>query len=190
MLPPPTKKRHQKPCDNHISVRIDVDMDSIISRRMERTGETQSEAIRAIIVESERKEGNVYITSKAPPKLLEILLGMLSKWRKDFVIARPRLNIPTPASDNSRYAEVMKWRKESDRLLVEIPKLEETVKAAIAMLTSLTPEKIAALKSEHPTILKRQQEAMEKNWPTITKFLGIIVEVLEDMGIVQPEDQK
>lgn len=47
--PPPAKKRRRQRHDNHVSVRFSDDENDVITRRMERTGEKQSDAVRAMI---------------------------------------------------------------------------------------------------------------------------------------------
>lgn len=183
--PPPAKKRRRKRRDNHVSVRFDTDEDAVITRRMEQTGETQSQAVRAIIRESEHKMGHVFLAPKAPPEELEALLGVLAKWRKDFASAKPRLNIATPTSDAGRYAEVQKWRKEADRLLAEIPTNETAVTAAMRAVTSLTPARVATLKGLLTTVKGWRKAREEKGETRMANAYHILIELIEDMGITE-----
>lgn len=185
--PSPAKKRRCKRHDNHVSVRFSDDINDVIARRMARTGEKQSDAVRAIIRESEHTTGHVYIAPKAPPEQLEVLLGLLSKWRRDFATAKPRLNIPTPAADDGRFAEVQKWRGEANRLLQEIPKLETAVTAALRAVTSLTPERVKLLKNLNPlleTWLQSRITKGEGEGATANAYRATIT-LIEDMGITE-----
>ena len=74
-------KRRSKKRDNHVSVRCQDDEMDVIEERMTSTGETQSQAVRAIILEHKNKEGNVYLQPKTPIEQLEELLGLLGDWR-------------------------------------------------------------------------------------------------------------
>ncbi len=186
--PKPTKKKRPKKRDNHVSVRFHADELDIVTRRMERTGETQSEAVRNIVIESEEKTGNVTLTPKAPPEHLEDMLGLLGAWRRAFSTAKPRLNIATPSTDDPRYAEVKKWRAEADRLLAEIPILETVVSAALKCLTSLTPERIVRLRKRVRTLeaWKLNYEQDEKT-QTMANFCQDLIDLLKDAGIEQEE---
>jgi hypothetical protein len=150
---------------------------------MERTGETQSEAVRNIVLESEQKSGNVTLTPKAPPQHLEDLLGLLGDWRRAFSTAKPRLNIATPATDDARYAEVTKWRAEADRLLAEIPILENVAMAALHSLTSLTPEKIQGFRKGYEAIKKWESGRRIKGELDIANTYAAILDLFHDMGI-------
>jgi len=185
-LRPPAKKRRGKSRDNHISVRFTDDENDVIARRMERTGEKQSDAIRNIVRESEHKTGHVYLAPKAPPEQLETLLGELRKWRRDFATAKPRLNIPTPRDDDSRYAEVQRWRNEADRLIAEIPGNETAVAAALRALTSLTPERVAMLETILPKIKAWRKGREEKGEIQMAQTYQTIIELIDDMGIAEP----
>jgi len=184
------KKKKAERRDNHISFRATDDEFDVIARRMELTGESQSEAARAIIRESEDKTGNVNIAPRTPPEQLEKLLGEIKKWRTAFSTAKPRLNISTPANDDERHAEVVAWRKESDRLLKEIPNLETLVKVALAALTSLTPDRVArlkwgigAIKFWKQTFEKDKDKDKDKNLRVT--FCQDLIDILEDAGITQ-----
>ncbi len=154
---------------------------------MERTGESQSDAIRAIIRESEHKTGHVFLSPKAPPEALEVLLGTISKWRKEFASAKPRLNIATPTTDVGRHAEVQKWRKEADRLLLEIPNLEAAVSAAMRALTSLTTERAAFLMDLLTTFKRWRKVREEKGETHYVQMYQAVIDLIEDMGITERE---
>lgn len=188
--PPPAKKRRRQRHDNHVSVRFSDDENDVITRRMDRTGEKQSDAVRAIIRESEHKAGHVYLSPKAPPDQLEALLGALGKWRRGLAAARPRLNMATPKDDVPRYAEVQQWRKEAEQLLAEIPKLEDAIAAATNGLTSLTPERVAILKVVLPTIKNWHKSRAEKGEVKFAQAYEAIIELIEDMGITAEEGGK
>ena len=184
----PAKKKKAERRDNHISVRATDDEFDIVAERMARTGEKQSDAVRAIIRESQDKTGNVHLAPKTPPEQLEKLLGEIKKWRMAFSTAKPRLNISTPANDDERHAEVVAWRKEADRLLNEIPNLETLVKVALATLTSLTPERVARLKWGIGAIKywKRSFEKdKDKDRNLRVTFCQDLIDLLEDAGITQ-----
>lgn len=178
----PEKKHQKKRRDNHVSTRISDDENDIVTRRMKRTGETQSEAIRAIIRESEHTEGHVYLSPKTPPDQFETLLGELRKWRRDFATAKPRLNIPTPKDDDRRYVQVQAWRKEADRLLAEIPKIEVTVTAVLRLMTSLTSDRVEMLKASLPEIRNARQAYLSDGKRQVETFTAFI-ELIEDLGI-------
>lgn len=187
--PKPAKKSRRKKRDNHFSVRFTDDDIDILTRRMERTGESLSNAIRAIIRESESVGGNVTLTPKTPPEHLEKLLGALHKWRTAFVTAKPRLNIATPADDDARYEEVVAWRKKTDELLGEIPKLEEVVNAALGSLTSLTPARVVMLRGG-VGYLHEWQQLLEKNdYQRAADMCRDLIDLLQDAGIVNLEAQ-
>ncbi len=170
--PKAAKKRRAKRRDNHLSFRAEDDVLDIVAERMAHTGESQSDAVRAIIRESQDKAGNIYLAPKTPPDQLEKLLSEFKKWRIAFATAKPRLNIATPADDDERHAEVVAWREEADRLLREIPQLEEVVKVALATLTSLTPERVARFKTGINSLTRWKKgfiEQKKNRWPTSAK---------------------
>ncbi len=184
--PKSSKKKRKKKSDNHVSIRCTDDLNDIITRRMERTGESQSEAVRAIIRESEDKAGNVYLSPKTPPEWLEKLLGEIKKWRTAFATAKSRLNVTTPADDDTRYTEVVEWRAESARLLVKIPKLEEAIEVALDSLSSLTPRKVLRLRNGIK-ILEHWETTFRAKKDTRTADLLLhIIDMLADAGITKP----
>lgn len=187
--PKPEKNSRRKKRDNHFSIRFTDDDIDIVARRMERTGETPSNAIRSIVRESEGSEGNIYLAPKTPPDQLEKFLGELMKWRMAFSTAKPRLNIATPAADDERHAEVVKWRKESDRLLGEIPKLEEVVKGALATLTSLTPARVVTLGRGVGYLHEWQQLLEKEGYQRAADMCRDLIDLLQDAGIVNLEAQ-
>lgn len=184
--PKSSKKKRKKKRDNHVSIRCTDDENDMITRRMERTGESQSEAVRAIIRESEDKAGNVYLSPKTPPEWLEKLLGEIKKWRTAFATAKPRLNVPTPAHDDLRYAEVKKWREENDRLLREIPRLEEIVNTALDSITSLTPRKVVRLRNGIPILELWEKNFRAKKDHRRADIALYVIDMLADAGITKP----
>lgn len=179
----PAKKKRRKIKDNHLSFRCpDEEMD-VVEERMESTGETQSEAVRSIIRDYGNKKGNVCISPKTPPGQLEDLLGILGDWRRDFVKVQPRLNIPTPKTDDERYEQVTEWRAESKRLLSEIPGNEAVLRAAIGAVTSLTPETISLFQVFIPYIQVWKQNGSEKNKESMVNFCSYLLQLFDDMGI-------
>ena len=175
----------QESLGDRLSTRCTNSECDIVAERMARTGENQSEAIRAIIRQSQCNTGNVYPQSKGTPKELEALLGTYSKWRHDMAKARPRLNVPTPANDDPRYKEVTEWRLEANRVLNEIPQLEEAAEAALTSLTSLTPAKIAMLKKQYPLYKAWKKIREEKKDDVAAEAYGALIALIEDMGIVE-----
>lgn len=187
--PKPAKKSRRKKRDNHVSVRCTDDETDILARRMEVTGEIQSDAVRAIIRESEAKIGNIYLAPKTPPEQLEKMLGELQKWRVAFATAKPRLNVATPAADDKRHAEVVKWRKKADELLGEIPKLEEVAKGALAALTSLTPARVVMLRGGVGYLHEWQQLLEQEGYQRASNMCRDLIQLLQDSGIVNLEAQ-
>lgn len=179
------KKKPAERLDNHLSFRATDDEFAVIARRVELTGELQSEAARAIIRESEDKAGNVFLAPKTPPEQLEKLLGEIKKWRTAFSTAKPRLNISTPADDDERHAEVVAWRKEADRLLSEIPTLETLVQVALAALTSLTPERVARLRKGIRPLTNWKQSFEDNGKQPLADFCQDLIDLLEDAGITR-----
>lgn len=104
--------------------------------------------------------------------------------------AKPRLNIATPKDDVSRYAEVQKWRKEADRILTEIPNLEDAITATANSLTSLTPERVGTLKSVLPMIKGWHKIRVEKGEAKSAQAYKAIIDIIEDMGITDEEGGK
>ncbi len=184
---PAAKSRRKKRRDNHLSFRASADEYDIVAERMERTGESQSDAVRGIIRESRDKAGNIYLAPKTPPEQLETLLGELQKWRKAFATAKSRLNVPTPPTDDGRYAEVIAWRIESDRLLLEIPKLETVVKVALAALTNLTPERVARLSKGWVSLTIWKKQFSDKKQEHLVDFVQDLIDMLADAGIKPKE---
>ena len=179
----PAKKSRIKRRDNHLSFRATDDEFDIVAERMERTGEKQSDAVRGIILESVDKTGNIQLTPRTPPAELEKLLGEIKKWRFELRGAKSRLNVPTPADDDERHAEVVAWRLESDRLLSEIPGLEIMLKACISTLTTMTPEKVARWKSEIPTLTKWRDGFAKKGAEIDAALIQDLLDIIEDAGI-------
>lgn len=179
----PRTKSRSKRRDNHLSFRASDEEFDIVAERMALTGEDQSEAIRAIIRESKDKDGNVFLAPKTPPEQLEDLLGELQKWRMAFSTAKPRLNVATPAGDDERYAEVVAWRKEAARLLVEIPQLETVVKVALAAITNLTPERVARLRKGIRSLINWKQSFEKDGKQPLADFCQDLIDMLEDAGI-------
>jgi hypothetical protein len=180
---PPAKKKRPKKQDNHLSFRCQTEEMDVVEQRMESTGENQSDAVRSIIREYGNRAGNICLSPKTPPEQLEDLLGILGDWRRDFVKAQPRLNIPTPKTDDVRYEQVKEWRAESKRLLSEIPANETVLKAAIGAVTSLTPEKISSFRALIPHIQKWKRNASERNQEEMVHFWSSLLELFDDMGI-------
>lgn len=180
---PSAKKKRRKKKDNHLSFRCQDDEMDIVEQRMESTGENQSDAVRSIIREYGNTTGIVCLSPKTPPEQIEDLLGILGKWRKDFVKAQPRLNIPTPKTDDERYEQVKEWRAESKRLLSEIPANEAVLKAAIEAVTSLTPETISLFQAFIPYIQKWKRNDSEKNKEKMVNFWSYLLQLFDDMGI-------
>ena len=177
------KKKQAFRRDNHLSFRAEDDVLDIVAERMALTGESQSDAVRAIIRESKDKTGNVYLAPKTPPDQLEKLLGELQKWRMAFSTAKPRLNVATPAADDERCAEVLVWRKENARLLAEIPPLETLVRVALAALTSLTPERVARLRKGIRALTNWKQSFEKDGKQQLSDFCQDLIDILEDAGI-------
>jgi hypothetical protein len=177
------KKSRSKKRDNHVSIRLTDEEWDVIERLMALTGLTLSEAIRAIISAFESKTGSVHLRPKSPPAHLEKLLGELSRWRKEFSKAKPRLNIPTPVSDKERHAEVTKWRAEADRLLKVIPQMEELVRLALGVMTSLTTERVIQITKGYTTLGGWKANFEEKNSPATVAFLQALMDLLADAGI-------
>lgn len=187
--PKPRKTKTKKTRDNHVSVRFrDAELD-LLTERMGRTGETQSDAVRNLVLESTEKGGNIQLSPRTPPEQLEALLGELRKWRSAFATARPRLNMSTPAHDDQRHAQVVAWRKEADRILGEIPVMEVMVRACISALTLMTPEKVRRLKEGLPLLFKWKKTFLEKNQETPANLIQDFLDILEDAGI-KPEGTK
>ena len=180
-------KNRSKKRDNHVSIRLTDEEWDVIERFMALTGLTLSEAIRAIISAFESKTGSVHLRPKSPPAHLEKLLGELSKWRKEFSKAKPRLNIPTPVTDKDRHADVTKWRAEADRLLKEIPKLEELLRLALGVMTSLTPERVILITKGYTTLGGWKSSYEGKNNAAMVAFLEALLELLADAGIKPPQ---
>ena len=186
----PAKKSRSKKRDNHVSIRLTDEESDVLERFMSVTGMTLSEAIRAIISAFENKSGTIYMRPKSPPAHLEKLLGELSKWRKEFSKAKPRLNVPTPGSDKERYAEVTKWRAEADRLLKAIPQLEELLRLALGVMTSLTTERVSQITKSYTTLGAWKANFEEKNNNAATvAFLQALMDLLIDAGI-KPQQKK
>lgn len=189
--PPKTAKktsaRRKKRRDNHLSFRAEDDVLDIVAERMALTGESQSDAVRAIIRESQNKAGNIYLAPRTPPEQLEMLLGELKKWRTAFATVKPRLNIATPAADDERYIEVVAWRKEADRLLSEIPNLETLVRVALATLTSLTPEKIHGFRKLYAIMKDWERNRRAKGELDMANLYAANLDLFHDMGIINQE---
>jgi hypothetical protein len=185
--PKATKKRRGKRRDNHLSFRASDEEFDIVAERMARTGESQSDAVRGIIRESQDEAGNIYLAPKTPPEQLEKMLGELGKWRMAFSTARPRLNMATPASDDERYSQVIAWRKEADRLLAEIPQLEMAVNVALAALTNLTPERVARLRKGIRSLNSWKQAFEKEGKQHLADFCQDLIDILEDAGISSPK---
>lgn len=181
------KKGKPKRRDNHVSIRLTDEEWDVLEKLMSLTGMTLSEALRAIILAFASKGGSVYLRPKSPPSQLEDLLGELSKWRKEFSKAKPRLNIPTPASDKERHAEVTKWREESDRLLKTIPKLEELVRLALGVMTSLTTDRVRQITDGYTTLGGWKASFEAKNNAAVVAFLLALMDLLRDAGIKPPQ---
>ncbi len=183
----PVKKSKPKKRDNHVSIRLTDEEWDVLEKLMNSTGMTLSESLRAIILAFASKSGSVYLRPKSPPAQLEKLLGELSMWRKDLNKAKPRLNIPTPANDKERHAEVTRWREESDRLLRAIPLLEELVKLALGVMTSLTPERVYHIRKNYTT-LETWKTTREKDGKLgLVPFLQALIDLLVDAGIKPPQ---
>lgn len=183
------KKSRSKKRDNHVSIRLTDEEWDVIERYMAMTGMTLSEAIRAIISHFENKARSIHLHPKAPPAHLEKLIGELAKWRKEFSKAKPRLNIPTPANDAERHAQVTKWRSESDRLLKEIPKLEELLRLALGVMTSLTAERVIHINNGYTTLGGWQNKFESDKKENLAAFLQALMDLLKDAGI-KPIDKK
>lgn len=183
------KKIRNEKRDNHVSIRLTDEEWDVLERFMSVTGMTLSEAIRTIISDFENKTGSVYMRPKSPPAHLEKLLGELSKWRKEFSKAKPRLNVPTPVSDKERHAEVTKWRAEADRLLKAIPQLEELLRLALGVMTSLTTERVSQITKGY-TILGTWKAQFEKDEKlTLVASLQALMDLLTDAGI-KPQQKR
>lgn len=179
----PTKKKRRQKKDNHLSFRcLDDEMD-VVERRMASAGETQSEAVRSIIREYGNTTGIVCLSPKAPPEQLEDLLGILGDWRRDFVKAQPRLNIPTPKTDDERYEQVKEWRKAAKVLLKKISKIEPVLISALEAVTSLDPGKVTIFQSFIPSIQRWQQDALGKGKKSDAMFWSCLLQLFDDMGI-------
>ncbi len=183
----PAKKSRSKRRDNHVSIRLTDEEWDVLEILMSSTGMTLSEALRAIILAFACKSGSVYMRPKSPPAHLEKLLGELSMWRKEFSKAKPRLNIPTPASDKERHAEVTKWRAEADRLLKAIPQLEELVRLALGAMTSLTVERVMLITKGYTTLGTWKSSYEENNNQVFMEFLQALMDLLIDAGIKPPQ---
>lgn len=183
------KKGKPKRRDNHVSIRLTDEEWDVLEKFMSLTGMTLSEALRAIILAFASNGGSVYLRPKSPPSQLEDLLGELSKWRKEFSKAKPRLNIPTPASDKERHAEVTKWREESDRLLKTIPKLEELVRLALGVMTSLTTERVRQIKDGYTTLGGWKASFETKKNAASVEFLQALMDLLADAGF-KPQQKR
>lgn len=180
----------QEALDSRLSARCTNSEYDIVAERMDRTGENQSEAIRAIIRESQYKTGNVQLQPKGHPKVLEEFLGELCEWRQDFSRAKSRLGVLTPANGDPRYAEVTKWRAEANRLLAMIPRLEKAAEAALASLSSLTPKSVILLDAGLSLLVDWEKTAREADCTESADFLQALINLLADAGITKPEAQK
>ena len=179
------KKPAAKRRDNHISFRAKSAEFDIIAERIKRTGETQSEAVRNIIIESASREGNVYLAPRTHPKQLEEFLRELASWRKSLYAVKMRINIPIPdeVNDPERHKEVQDWRRQTGFLLYFIDQLEKTVVAALNTVTSLTPQKVEILEKSLVLLPKWQKQFHEKKQEKVVEMIQVIVEMIKDAGI-------
>lgn len=176
-------KRRSKKRDNHVSVRCQDDEMDVIEERMTSTGETQSEAVRAIILEYKNKEGNVYLQPKTPIEQLEELLGLLGDWRRDFKKVQSKLNMPTPTNDEKRHEQVVEWREKTKELLILIPRIEKLIQAVINASTSLTLKKVEHLRANIPFLKRLYDECAAKGSKAAMDLYGTFLELIDDMGI-------
>ena len=179
-------KKQAERLDNHLSFRADDDVWDIVAERMARTGETQSDAIRAIIRKSQDTTGNVYLAPRTPPIEFEDLLGEIRKWRFELRSAKARLNVSTPTDDDPRHAEVVAWRQKADKLLADLSKVEAMLNVCLGAMTSLTPEKVTKLIKGHRILADLKEDYIKGDFAGSAKYIEILTDFLEDAGI-KPE---
>jgi len=78
---------------------------------------------------------------------LELFATLVLDWMRAFHAVRSRVNAPLPTKRDERLTElVLQWRAASAERLAELPGLIDAINAAHKALTSLTAEKVKALK--------------------------------------------
>jgi hypothetical protein len=141
---PPKNRRKKKRKARKLSCRIDYEIQAALDTRMAETGCSESEAARQLIAEGVRCTTKVIIVPNTPPEHVEMFLGEIRNWRRDFQQVKSRLNAPLPTNpDDKELRElVVRWRTISADLLDKIPALEEKLEVIIDALTGLTAKRI------------------------------------------------
>ena len=189
----PQKKRTKK--SNKLDFRADDELLNLVLERMALTGMSESETMRQL-VEAGLGAPVIILTPKAPPEQLEVFLGAMQSWRRDFQAVKSRLNAPMPRNldDEELVSLVKQWRTQSQLLLDRIPKEFDFAKGVLKIMTSLIPEKIKWLRDEHKTLRrwkKDREEKAAKETNIITKGnhelharnYQTLIELIEDLGI-------
>jgi hypothetical protein len=93
-------------------------------------------------------------------------------------------------SDKERHAEVTKWRAEADRLLKAIPQLEELLRLALGVMTSLTTERVSRITKGYSALgsWKANVEKKDNDLATVA-FLQALMDLLTDAGI-KPQQKR
>ena len=197
---PPKKPKKRK--SNKFAFRGDDDLLNAITDYAVAAGLNESDAARQLI-ENGLGQARIVITPKSPPEHLEFFGGALKAWSRDFTIIKSRLNAPMPQTDDATLTElVTKWRASATKLLADIPMLAESAKAEAALLTSLDPEKITALREFYPTLLKwiadreaalakegLAQMEIKSHKITLARY-NAMKTLIDDLGIIKMEGSK
>lgn len=200
--PPKPPGTPGKPKSNKFSFRADDDLLYAISAYAIAAGVDESEAARRLIEEGLGKP-HIVITPKSPPQLLEFFAGSLKGWSRDFAFIKSRLNAPMPMTDDEELITlVTKWRLIASELQGFVPALIEATNGLAGLLTGLNAEKIASLRHRYSLLIKwiasREANLAKKglsesevasNKSTLESYI-VIKSLIEDLGIIKPEDIK
>lgn len=197
--PPGTQSKRKT---NKVSFRGDDDLLYAISEYAIAAGVDESEAARRLIATGLGKT-HIVITPKSPPELLEFFAGALKTWSRDFATIKSRLNAPMPTTaDKELVTLVTNWRSIAAQLQSHVPTLIQSAQSLADLLTSLNAKKIESLRDRYSLLLKwiasrkaslakgglsENEVATQKS---ILEQYDIIKSLIEDLGIIKPEDIK
>jgi hypothetical protein len=194
------RKVHRKKKSNQFDFRSDEDTTERIFERVELAGCNPSEAIRQLIEDGATLATRITIAPHAPPQQLEAFIGELKAWRHEFQAVRSRLNAPMPQNpeDNELVERVRKWRATAEELHAKIRKLLAAAQAALSIITSLTPEKLAQLrlvrvvlrrwtKEREDRAAKAEKQEERESLLKWANNYRMIITLIDDMGIAEEE---
>lgn len=191
-----------KPKSNKLGFRVDDDLLYAISAYAIAAGVDESEAARRLIEEGLGKP-HIVITPKSPPQLLEFFAGSLKGWSRNIAVIQSRLNAPMPMTDDEQLITlVTNWRSIASELQGLVPTLIEAAQSLADVLTGLDAQKIGSLRNRYSLLIKwiasreatlakngLSESEVASNKSTLENYI-VIKSLIEDLGIIKPEDIK